>query len=75
MYNKVECVTLTCDNCNEAFISYEEGFSIFTDESQASEYADEAGWSLHNDDGKHYCDECFHIDDNDVQIINAERTK
>jgi hypothetical protein len=67
MYTKVECVALYCDNCKEQFEEFNSGFSIFIDENQAHENADNAGWYLH--DGKQYCPDCHWIDDEDNLII------
>jgi hypothetical protein len=44
MYNKVECVTLTCDNCKEVYESDQSGFSIFSDKNTLNEKAVEDGW-------------------------------
>lgn len=66
MYNKIECIYLTCDNCGEIFTENHNGFSIFLDEINAHDEADNDGWYLH---GKHYCSSCHTIDDDDILII------
>jgi len=75
MYHKVECVTLTCDNCQEDYQNEHSGFSIFVDEASANDDADSDGWHLHGDDDKHYCPECHKINDNDELVIDMTRTK
>jgi uncharacterized protein (UPF0212 family) len=72
MYHKVECVTLECDNCGEDFEEAHVGFSIFSDENQAHESADNDGWHLGDD---HYCPKCYTVTDDDIVVVNAERTK
>lgn len=69
MYNKVECVRLTCDNCGAEYQDDDTGFTIFLTENDAREWAENDGWSLRN---KHYCPDCFTIDDNDELIINSK---
>jgi hypothetical protein len=44
MYNKVECVCISCDNCDETFIDDHSGFSIYVDENGAQESAERSGW-------------------------------
>jgi len=75
MYNKVECICLTCDNCGETFEESHNGFSIFLDENQANDEADNDGWSLHNENNKHYCPSCHTIDDDDNLIVKAIENK
>lgn len=72
MYNKIECVTLYCDNCNEQYMNDHSGFSIFVSEADANDEADNDGWHLHGDDDKHYCPECFTIDENDNLVIRKK---
>jgi hypothetical protein len=67
MYNKVECICLSCDNCGETFMDNHTGFSIYVDENGAHEAADNDGW--YSEDGKHYCPECHTIDDDDNLIL------
>ena len=66
MYNKVECICLTCDNCGETYMDDHSGFSIYVDENGAHEAAEDDGWHLEGD--KHYCPECHTIDDEDNLI-------
>ena len=71
MYNKVECICITCDNCKETFMDDHTGFSIYVDENGAHDAADNDGW--YSEDGKHYCPDCHTIDDEDNLIINESR--
>ena len=59
-----------CNRCGE---QYEDGeHSFWSDEDNAIENAMESEWI--EEKGKHYCDKCFHYNDEDELIINAERT-
>lgn len=73
MYNKVECICITCDNCGDEFIDNHSGFSIYVDENGAQEAADDYGW--HSEGGKHYCHDCHTINDNDELVIDITRAK
>lgn len=76
MYNKVECVILSCDNCSETYTDDHTGFSIFGDENAAHDHADNDGWYLgHLDgehEGKHYCPSCFKYDDIEDDVIHVD---
>lgn len=63
MYNKVECICITCDNCGEGFMDDHTGYSIYVDEGGAHDAADSREW--YSEDGKHYCPDCHTIDDED----------
>jgi Zn finger protein HypA/HybF involved in hydrogenase expression len=72
MYNKIECVTLSCDNCGEIYQDeHGTGFSIWVHESGVHDSADSDGWYLHGEEDKHYCPECHTINDNDELVINS----
>jgi len=73
MYNKVECIVISCDNCGETYTDEHSGFSIYVDESSAYESADSDGW--YGDKNIHYCPSCHKIDDEDNLIIDQTRTK
>lgn len=64
---KVECVIIVCDNCEEHFSDYND-FSIFPDEQSA--HPEGHDWHV-TGDGKHYCPKCHKIDDNDNLIITT----
>jgi len=71
MIHTVECFTLECDNCKEDYTNEHSGFSIFNDKNSLLEDADD--W--HEQDGKHYCPNCAHIDDEDNLIIKPKTIK
>lgn len=71
---KVECVMLECDNCKEPFESYS-GYSIYVDEQTIIDEANDSEWKMDHEDGKHYCDKCYHYNDEDEFVLNTERTK
>ena len=73
MYDKVECVTLSCDNCGEIYKDEDgSGFSIWVAESDAKDAAESDGWYMLDDDEKHYCPNCHDIDDEDNLIIKSK---
>lgn len=72
MYNKVECITLSCDNCEEIYQDeHGTGYSIWVAESDAFDAAENDGWYSHG--GKHYCPNCHEFDDNDNLIIHGNK--
>lgn len=50
------CYGVQCDGCKEVHVSNCLGFSIFVDEYQATNSADDDDWKQIN--GKWYCPEC-----------------
>ncbi len=73
MITKVECSILECDNCKEPFENGS-GYGIFADESSMIEDADSSGWET-DYEGKHYCENCHHYNDEDEFVLNTSRTK
>jgi len=71
MYNKVECIVITCDNCKETYTEEHSGFSFFADEDNANDNAQDDQW--YSDEGKHYCPECHTINDHDELVIDYKR--
>ena len=78
MIHKIECETLSCDNCGRDYESYE-GFTIFLE--GAIQRANDDEWlngdfqenrDLH---GKHYCPNCYSIDDDDNVTIKQTAIK
>lgn len=67
MIHKVECVTLSCDNCKKDFVEYHNGFSIFVDENSAYEEASNDNWFRDKD--KCYCPDCYSFDEEENLII------
>jgi hypothetical protein len=72
MYRKVTCIELDCDNCGESYEQSYSGYSVFSDEQQAHENADNDGWHLSYD---HYCPLCYTVNDDDIVVVDAARTK
>jgi hypothetical protein len=66
MISKVECVLLTCDNCQEVFENYN-GFSVFPLKTDVEEQAMDSEWIKEGE--KHYCDKCYSYDDEDNLIL------
>ncbi len=71
MYHKIECVTLECDNCKESYTNDHSGFSIFVDENSVCEDAEEGGWYMQTENGKHYCPNCHSISEDDAVYIKT----
>lgn len=65
MIEKIEAYSLFCDNCGNLF--QDGDFTIFVLESDAWDSAKEDGWIEHH--GKHICDECHQVDDNDNVVL------
>ncbi len=72
MISKVECVMLECDNCKQHYENGS-GFALFSDEHSMREDATDDDWKLDEIPGKHYCDECYSIGENDEFYINESR--
>lgn len=64
MTSKIECVIVTCDNCENP---YEDGngFSIFSDETCV--HPEDNEWYV--DEDKHYCPSCYELDEDDNLIL------
>ncbi|MDN5470374.1 MAG: hypothetical protein L0G02_08150 [Lactococcus lactis] len=66
--------SVECDNCKDV---YSDEYSAWSDSGSAEEYATDSYWFRGEDDseheGKHYCDACYSIGDNDELIINEDR--
>jgi hypothetical protein len=66
MIKTIETFTIICDNCgsdicgNEDFVSY-------TDISYVEDIALDSEWKKMED--KHYCPDCYYLDENDNLII------
>ena len=57
---------IKCNRCREVYED-EEGHTVFFDKSDAEEGASESEW--HCDGDKHYCPNCYSMDDNDVITV------
>lgn len=69
MIEKVECIVITCDICEDVYENVN-GFSVFPDEN----YVDPAddGWYTHKGEGcVHYCPSCHEYDDEDNLIVKS----
>ena len=68
MIAKVEMYTVQCDNCKTTS-GENSDYSCWGDKQVALEDAIESDWIEH--EGKHYCPDCYTIDENDeVMIVN-----
>ena len=70
MIHKQDCYSITCDNCEIPYEEISTGFNLWIDFSTAEESAIENEW--YELGGKHYCPDCYKIDDNDKLILNCE---
>jgi hypothetical protein len=81
MIQETKCYCGRCDNCQELFTTYDEGYTLFVDKDEVRCAMDDEGWYTGVGDpdhvGKYYCDECFkwHPEEDDKIILNTERTK
>lgn len=71
---EIEMYSVECDNCKDV---YSDEYSAWSDSGTAEEYATDSDWFRGEDntehEGKHYCDACYGIDDNDELTINLDR--
>lgn len=72
-YQKVDSFCIVCDNCGETYCDDHSGFTIFVDEIQANDYAQNSDW--YNEGDKHYCDNCHSFDEDDNLIIKAKKNE
>ena len=70
MISKIECVIITCDNCEAPYEDCS-GFSIWPDKSSVDPKDDD--WYV--DEDKHYCPSCYTIDENDNLILKKIERK
>ena len=66
MKKEVKAIMIVCDGCGEHFVSGD-GFTCFTDDPDGSLIESEAlgsEWVRFGD--KHYCRDCYEIDEDDV---------
>ncbi|WP_347219309.1 hypothetical protein [Chryseobacterium sp.] len=71
---EIEMYSVECDNCKNV---YSDEFSAWGDSGIAEENATDSDWFRGEDnteyEGKHYCDACYSIGDNDEIVICEER--
>jgi len=72
MIKEVKMFTVICDNC-KADSNRNSEYSCWNDEGTARDTAMESDW--HEEGDKHYCPDCFNVDDNDNVTININRFK
>jgi len=72
MIIEVKMFTVQCDNCKK-FSGQDSDYSCWNDESTAWDDASESGWI--EDEGKHYCPNCYTIDSIDNIIIKPIKIK
>ena len=78
MIHEEKCYSATCDNCGEHWIDEEKGISVFgTENDILNEIRNFESWYTEGPFGneKHYCPDCFVINDKDELVINMTRTK
>lgn len=69
MIVEVKMYACKCDNCGKQWEDDHYGWTAMTDEFSIKQMiAEEDGW--HEEDGKHYCNDCFQgYDDNDEVML------
>lgn len=68
----IEMFGCQCDNCGKQWFDDNNGFVAFTDKnSMANNISDDDTWFVDSDhqEDKHYCPDCFSIDDKDNLVI------
>ena len=78
MIHEEKCYSATCDNCGESWIDENKGISaLFTENEMLNEIRNFESWHTEGPFGneKHYCPDCFIINDNDELVIDMTRTK
>lgn len=70
MIQEVKMYTVICDNCKDSFQNYD-GFSAWFDSDNAEQEAMNKEWI--EEDGKHYCTDCYKHNDDDELIIDKTR--
>ena len=67
MIKEVKSYSLICDNCGKTYVENYYDYNVQIDPDMAMEYAKENDWISH--EGKHYCPNCYKIDEDDNIII------
>ena len=63
---KIEMFTIICDGCGKD-VNSDTAWSCWSDVENNEEIRQEEGWEKIGD--KHYCTDCFEIDDNDEIVL------
>lgn len=72
MIKSIPCYTLICDSCGKNLYDETE-YSGFGEFNFVIQEALDQDWLI--EDNKHYCDDCWHHDDEDNLIIGKQNTK
>lgn len=79
MITEVKMYSGKCDNCGEVFEDAHHGWTAFVDEGILEEYMSEEGWYVAETSkgvpNKHYCENCWSMNDDDEIVIDANRKK
>lgn len=75
MIQEIKMFGCFCDNCGDQWDDDETGYCAFTDAfSMKDHLVDDTHWhTLSGTPDRHYCPECFTIDDNDNLIIKPKK--
>lgn len=75
MIYEVKMFSAKCDNCDKEYMEAHNGWSAMSDESGLVELMSNDDWHVHDDGNKHYCSDCYTIDDEDNLIIKENPLK
>jgi hypothetical protein len=64
---------IRCDNCQEDFEGDHDGIAFTHLKEDVLEKAINRDW--HQEGNEHYCNKCWHFNDEDKLVINSARTK
>ena len=67
MIHEVTMHGATCDNCGDAWYNDHYGWSAMSDDSSLKQMLYDDEW--HTDGDKHYCPNCYTLDDDDNLIL------
>tara|TARA_R110002126_G_scaffold277398_1_gene423248 strand:+ start:149 stop:397 length:249 start_codon:yes stop_codon:yes gene_type:complete len=74
MEKEITMYTIECDLCKTQFVDEHEGFVAWADYDGARDNALDSEWTENVEQGKkdkHYCPECYSINDND-EVVNKK---
>ena len=72
MIKEVKMFTIICDNC-KIDANEDSEFSCYNERQYMEDVAKESNWI--ENEGNHYCPDCYSFDDNDELVINLSRKK
>ena len=73
MIKEVKSYALICDNCGKTYIENYHDYSVWLEPDTAIEEAEYEDWIEHED--KHYCPNCYELDDDDNIVIKNNKVK